>query len=193
MVLWTVITHPCYKFPWRYSKNEISGWVRIWWYVITFPSCLHLSQITMIKAAWESSQYKDVVSIGIPMSKVRRSRNRLIFNMGIPITGKDGLHIETGPWSFYFSDLCWAVNTSSDWYGYFQWPNTHAGHRVYVQCPYADPAQDPVYGSRVCAFNGTDSYWLPEVIDTCPGRPLSEANRRARAELYPETPVGGTA
>ena len=32
------------------------------------------------------------------MSKIRRSHDRLIFNMGISIPGKDGLYIETGPW-----------------------------------------------------------------------------------------------
>ena len=31
------------------------------------------------------------------MLKIRRSRDRLIFSMGIPILGKDGLYIETGP------------------------------------------------------------------------------------------------
>ena len=31
------------------------------------------------------------------MLKIRRSHDRLIFNMGIPIPGKDGLYIETGP------------------------------------------------------------------------------------------------
>ena len=31
------------------------------------------------------------------MLKIRRSRDRLIFNMGIHIPGKDGLYIETGP------------------------------------------------------------------------------------------------
>ena len=31
------------------------------------------------------------------MLKIRRSRDRLIFNMGIPIPGKDSLYIETGP------------------------------------------------------------------------------------------------
>ena len=36
-------------------------------------------------------------SIRIPMLKIRRSCDRLIFNMGIPIPGKDGLYIETGP------------------------------------------------------------------------------------------------
>ena len=33
----------------------------------------------------------------IPMLKIRRSRDCLIFNMRIPIPGKDGLYIETGP------------------------------------------------------------------------------------------------
>ena len=31
------------------------------------------------------------------MLKIRRSCDCLIFNMGIPIPGKDGLYIETGP------------------------------------------------------------------------------------------------
>ena len=34
------------------------------------------------------------------MLKLRRSHDRLIFNMGIPIPGKDGLYIETGPWAY---------------------------------------------------------------------------------------------
>ena len=37
-----------------------------------------------------SYQYRD------PMLKIRRSCDRLIFNMGIPIPGKDGLYNETG-------------------------------------------------------------------------------------------------
>ena len=44
-----------------------------------------------------SMQRCRLTSIGIPMLKIRRSRDRLIFNMGIPISGKDGLYIETGP------------------------------------------------------------------------------------------------
>ena len=38
-----------------------------------------------------------LASIGIPMLKIRQSHDRLIFNMGIPIPGKDGLYIENGP------------------------------------------------------------------------------------------------
>ena len=38
-----------------------------------------------------SYRYKD------PMLKIRRSRDRLIFNMGIPIPEKYGFYIETGP------------------------------------------------------------------------------------------------
>ena len=36
--------------------------------------------------------------IGIPMLKIRWSPDRLIFNMKIPIPGKDSLHIEKPPW-----------------------------------------------------------------------------------------------
>ena len=37
------------------------------------------------------------------MLKIRwpRPRDRLIFNMGIPIPGKDSLYIETGPWGLF--------------------------------------------------------------------------------------------
>ena len=35
------------------------------------------------------------------MLKIRRSHDRLIFNMGIPIPGKDGLYIEAGPWVLF--------------------------------------------------------------------------------------------
>ena len=36
--------------------------------------------------------------IGIAMLKIKWSRDRLIFNMGIAIPGKDSLYIETAPW-----------------------------------------------------------------------------------------------
>ena len=39
-----------------------------------------------------------LTGIGISMLKIRRSWDRLIFNMGIPIPGKDGLYIESGSW-----------------------------------------------------------------------------------------------
>ena len=37
-----------------------------------------------------------LTSIGIPMLKIRRSRDRIIFNIKISIPGKYGLYIETG-------------------------------------------------------------------------------------------------
>ena len=37
--------------------------------------------------------------MAIPMLKIRRPNGRLIFNMEIAIRRKDGLYIETGPWS----------------------------------------------------------------------------------------------
>ena len=44
------------------------------------------------------SIWRCLTSIGIPMLKIRRSHDHLIFNMGISIPGKDGLYIETGLW-----------------------------------------------------------------------------------------------
>ena len=43
--------------------------------------------------------------IGIPMLKIRLSRDHLIFNMGISIPGKHVFYIETGPWFSYL--ICW--------------------------------------------------------------------------------------
>ena len=44
-----------------------------------------------------SIQRRHLTNIGIPMLEVRRSHDRLILNSRIPIPGKDGLYIETGP------------------------------------------------------------------------------------------------
>ena len=63
-----------------------------------------------------ASQYKDVLpcSIGIHVIKIRRSRDRLIFNMGTPIREKDGLYIETGP---YFFSVRWTCKSLRSWRG----------------------------------------------------------------------------
>ena len=47
------------------------------------------------------------------MLKIRRSHDRLIFNMGIPIPGKDGLYIEMGPWLSTNMVLIMKVRTGS--------------------------------------------------------------------------------
>ena len=67
-----------------------------------------------------SKFYLGVVSIrktvlqgmAIPMLKIRRPNGRLIFNMGIPIPGKDGLYIETGPCQLYGQNI--SLQTSPD-------------------------------------------------------------------------------
>ena len=70
------------------------------------------------------------------MLKIRRSCDRLIFYMGIPIPGKDGLYIETRPWSpeLHICQVCWhspdanftgnAQNTEANFTGNVQ--NTEA-------------------------------------------------------------------
>ena len=45
------------------------------------------------------------------MLNLRQSCGRPIFNMRIPIPGKEGLYIETGPWS---GDLKWIITQSAD-------------------------------------------------------------------------------
>ena len=52
---------------------------------------------------WGLFQYKDVVlQYRDPMIKIRRSCDHLIFNMEIPMPGKDCLYIEMGPRPSYF-------------------------------------------------------------------------------------------
>ena len=52
-----------------------------------------------------------LTSKAIPVLKIRRPRDRLIFNLWIRIPEKDGLYIETGPcwrlWSNIFYDCSW--------------------------------------------------------------------------------------
>ena len=54
------------------------------------------------ETAWASSQYKDRIypGMGIPMLKIRRLWDRLIFDKGIPILVRSYHYIETGPWCF---------------------------------------------------------------------------------------------
>ena len=57
------------------------------------------------------------------MLKIGRSRDRLIFNMEIPIPGKDGLYIETGPWTPDVDrKLCKITDSNIDSEVNWRWP-----------------------------------------------------------------------
>ena len=82
------------------------------------------------KTVFILKQSQGLTSIAIPVLKIRRSRDHPIFNMGIPIPGKDGLYIETKPrmqlymkYSFpvlYVRDRdqcwCWPLSYSTAWH-----------------------------------------------------------------------------
>ena len=55
-----------------------------------------------------------LTSIGIPMLKIRWSCDHLIFNMGIPTPGKDGLYIEAGPRFLTF--LIFLISADNGWF-----------------------------------------------------------------------------
>ena len=63
-------------------------------------SMFHCSySLTIGDAIRASSQYKDIYpGMGIPMLKIRRSRDCLIFNMGILILIRQHLYIGMVPW-----------------------------------------------------------------------------------------------
>ena len=57
---------------------------------------LHYLERDPVTFTWALSQYKNGLSrYGIPMLKIRRSQDRLIFNMGIPIPVRRHIYIET--------------------------------------------------------------------------------------------------
>ena len=56
-----------------------------------------------------------LISIGILMLKIRRSQDRLIFNIMIPIPGRDSLYIETGP-CFSHNTLHYVPANMHRWY-----------------------------------------------------------------------------
>ena len=76
-----------YTFPSEIPSKQFLG----------FRFSSHLGAVSIRKTV--------LPGMAIPMLKIRRPNGRLIFNMGIPIPGKDGLYIETGPW-ISCSPLC---------------------------------------------------------------------------------------
>ena len=82
-----------------------------WWTIIIFAKC-PLGAVSIRKTV--------LPGMAIPMLKIRRPNGRLIFNMGIPIPGKDGLYIETGPRTLVLSFYTDVVFTL------FIWNSTHS-------------------------------------------------------------------
>ena len=99
------------------------------------------------QAIWRLSRYKNVVSIGIPMLQIRQSRDHYIFNMGIPIPGKDNLYIDTGPGCLFCIEFTMLYYTTNRQHQYFPAiiegtvtcviyvkASTHEGHLLYLGC-----------------------------------------------------------
>ena len=74
---------------WGWQPNKF--YTMLYIVVITYP-CAKLDAEGPLNIKMSSYQYRD------PMLKIRRSHDHLIFNMGIPIPGKDGFYIESAPW-----------------------------------------------------------------------------------------------
>ena len=120
------------------------------WQDLCLPVWRHLPLRTLSFLVWAPFQYKDRLSgYGIPILKIRRSRDRLIFNMGIPIQVSWHLYIDTAPWvrlqnviivnSVWSSDTIWRhwlgthvihLSKNSDHDGY---------HLVILKLPFGQP------------------------------------------------------
>ena len=67
---------------WKVTRRKLTtGKLGLWW--LPIPPC-HNKRLSF-------------PGIGIPMLKTRRSRDRLIYNMGIPLLVRRHLYIETAP------------------------------------------------------------------------------------------------
>ena len=84
-----------------YEVNGVScGWMPIAGAAISVP--YHSCQVTAAAVKYlvpVSIWRPSFPGMGIPMLKIRWSRDRLIFNMGILILARRHLYIETAPWS----------------------------------------------------------------------------------------------
>ena len=81
----------------RASNMDVVFWFKFHWNLFQMVQVLWGLLYKNMKDQGSVSRCR-LTSIGIPMLKIRQSHDRLIFNMGIPIPGKDGLYIDTGPW-----------------------------------------------------------------------------------------------
>ena len=91
--------------PNKQLSKQSWGW---WFEPHSPPLWRHSNANDRIQEA-VSIQRCRLTRIGISMLKIRRSPDRLIFNMGIPIPAKDGLYIETGPRSYLTIGFLWAM------------------------------------------------------------------------------------
>ena len=94
---------------WAYPNVQGQRYVRLWpheKYLLALPwgdclwrifTVLYQEPGGRLNIQTSPYQYRD------PMLKIRGSCDRLIFNMGIPIPGKDSLYIETEPSSIQSS------------------------------------------------------------------------------------------
>ena len=83
-----------YSYPWCFTTDPKKRWE--YCAADTLPQGRLLPHHT----AWTPSPYKDRLSQvwGIPMLYKRLSRDRLVFNMEIPILVRRHLYIATAPW-----------------------------------------------------------------------------------------------
>ena len=79
------------------------------------------------------------------MLKIRWSHDRLIFNMGIPIPGKDGLYIEMGPWTTQYKIFHGQIHhTNSAWNKYIKTTALYVSqHQIKNNCNSEDECLVP--------------------------------------------------
>ena len=72
--------------------------------------------------------------MGIPMLKIRRSRDRIIFNMAIPILVRQHLYIDMAPRSFYLL-MAW-VGCAGPWFSmkmFYKYRKSHGRDKLILQ------------------------------------------------------------
>ena len=106
------------------------------------PGTSHLRCTATCTRPWPCLNIKTVFpGMGIPMLKIRRSWDRLIFKMGIPILVRRRLYIETGPCdhsAVVHGNEAWGPNTSD-----LQWVRRDDRSMIHWICDTKDQDETP--------------------------------------------------
>ena len=99
----SIFFHSLSSASWFYilisNDSALRGLVSLTWFC---PKSLLTVSNFNSEVIWQYITRCRLTNTGITMLNIRRSCDRLIFNMGISIPGKDGLYTEAGPCTPFF-------------------------------------------------------------------------------------------
>ena len=105
-IYWSQVLSWEWRCSWSSADRRCSNYIRVIINLIAQKGASYIRDLTVgaiirnpgshFNIKMQSYQYRCLTNIGIPIIKIRRSHDRLIFIMGIP-TWRDSPYFETGP------------------------------------------------------------------------------------------------